>query len=231
MKLSLRAKLRLPAGCSDEELQEACSRYYTIYKGVLDSAADASVKDIARAKLEDLIDDAADEGIRLQSLGDCVFSSEIARINANVEAELAKVSDSTGLSVSRQNTINAMIDKLPESAKRYYLSALVILRGKEQSIETYTEALGKLKSAAMKDPENPIYTEMIKGIEQELSRYSASLTTWREEKRRELQKEENWERFKEFLSGVGSVLLWIVGAVFTVGAAIFSCFCSVCDAC
>ena len=37
MNLTLRAKLRLPEGCSNAELQAACSRYYAVYKGVLDS--------------------------------------------------------------------------------------------------------------------------------------------------------------------------------------------------
>lgn len=230
MNLSLRAKLRLPTDCGNAELQAACNRYYAIYKGVLESSAEESVKEIARNKLDALIADARAERIELQDLGDCVFSSQSTNLNADVEAELASLNGAT-LSAAQINRLNAMIDKLPESPKRYYLSALVILRSGETSTDSYAEAIGKLKSAAASDPENPVYMAMIGDIEREMNRYRHELTVWQDARQKEIDRQRRNETIKEVLSGIGGVLLWILGAILTIGGGIIACMCSVFDAC
>lgn len=230
MNLSLRAKLRLPEGCSNEELQDACSRYYTIYKGVLDSAADSSVKEIARGKLEDLVSHARRENVAPQDMDHCNFREEKANINASVEAQLASMGTGT-LSEEQVNRLNGMIAKLPESPKRYYLSALVCLRSKSHSVDSYEEAVSKLKTAISNDPENPIYQAMLSDIEREIQAYRDAYSVWKDEQDRIAKNEERKETALEVLETVWGVVLWIGGALLTIGGVVLSCVCSSCDAC
>ena len=232
MSLTLRAKLRLPAGCTDAQLQEACSRYHTIYKGVLDSATDESVKAIARARLEDLVASARAEGVSIKEANLYYWDSPVARIPASVEAELGQLNPGAQITESKANQLKKMIDDLPDSPKRHYLRALVTLRSKDSSTETYREVVGMLKPAVTGDPENPVYSAMVEDIEQETNRYLRELEIWRRDKELQIAKENRKEMIKKILSGTGSVLLWLLGAALTVAGVIFSCWCSICgDAC
>ncbi len=231
MSLTLRAKLRLPASCTDSQLQEACSRYHAIYKGVLDSATDESVKAIARARLEDLVSCARAEGIPIQEASLYSWDSSAANIPASVEAELCQLNPGSQIAESRANQLRKMIDALPDSPKRHYLRALVTLRSKDSSTNTYREVVGMLKPAVTGDPENPVYSAMIADIEQEANRYLRELQIWRHEKEQEIAKENRKEMIKRILSGTGSVLLWILGAGLTIAGVVFSCMCSMCDVC
>jgi len=231
MSLSLRAKLRLPAGCPDDALQEACSRYHAIYKGVLDSATEESVKAIARARLEDLVASARAEGIAIREADLYSWSASTANIPASVEAELSRLSAGSRIAESKAKQLTKMIDALPDSAKRHYLRALVTLRSGESSTETYREAVGMLKGAVTADPENPVYSAMIEDIEEEIRRYRNALTEWREEEQRKIDAQRRKEIVSKIFSGIGTVLLWAAGAVVVVAGGLFSCMCSMCDSC
>lgn len=231
MNLTLRAKLRLPAGCSDEQLQDACRRYYAIYQGVLDSASDESVKAIARSKLEDLITSAEAEHVILREADSYAWGTAVLKTPASVEAELSRLGGDGKIAESKANQLTGMIAQLPDSAKRNYLSALVTLHSQESSVDTYREVATKLQSAVTGDPQNPVYPAMIDDIEQEISRHIGELTLWREERQKELDAIRRKEITKQVFSTIGTVLLWIAGAAFTVASVVLSCMCSACEGC
>lgn len=231
MSLSLRAKLRLPAGCSDEALQEACSRYHAIYKGVLDSTADESVKAIARARLEDLVSGARAEGISIAEADLYSWSSATANIPASVEAELSRLSAGSQITESKAKQLTKMIDALPESAKRHYLRALVTLASREASTDTYQEAVNQLKPALSGDPENPVYPAMLDGIEEEIRQYREEHRAWKEKREAEIEAEKRRALIKRIFSGLGTVLLYILGAGLAIASGLFTCMCSMCDSC
>ena len=231
MNLSLRAKLRLPEGCSDAQLQEACSRYYALYKGVLNSSSDESVKAIARSRLEDLIAGAKEEQISLWKAE--IYDSSAGEVNipASVEQELSQYSAGALIPDSKANQLFARISALPDSAKRHYLSALLTLRSREGSVDNYREVVSKMKNAVRADPENPVYPAVIDDIEREIARHITDLTLWREERQKEIDAERRKQITKEVFSTIGTVLLWLVGAAFTVAAGVLSCMCSACEGC
>lgn len=231
MSLTLRAKLRLPAGCTDAQLRDACSRYHAIYKGVLDSATDESVKAIARARLEDLITSARAEDIPIKEDSLYCWSSSTPNTPASVEAELSQLTPGKQIVGSKADQLLKTINNLPDSPKRHYLRALVTLRSKSSSTDTYREVIGMLKPAVMGDPDNPVYSAMIADIEQEISRYTQQLDNWRREQELEIKKENRKEVAKTILSGTGSVLLFLLGAAVTVAGALLSCMCSMFESC
>lgn len=231
MSLTLREKLRLPAGCTDSQLQEACSRYYVLYKGVLDTAKEESVKAIARARLEDLAASAQAVGISIAEADLYSWGSSTANIPASVEAELSRLSAGSQITESKANQLKKMVDSLPDCPKRHYLRALVTLRSKESSTDTYREVVGMLNGAVSADPENPVYSAMIDDIEKETQRHLNALAAWREEEQRKIDAARRKEISKKVLSGLGTVLLWVVGAAAAIAAGVFSCMCSMCESC
>ena len=231
MNLTLRAKLRLPEGCSDEELQQTCSKYYAIYKGVADSAVEESVRAVAISKLEDLIASAQAENVALDQMGSYNWRTQNVESVTAVEQELAKLGTGSTLPESKVKELNEMIRKLPDSAKRHYLSALVTLRSTKATVETYKDVINKLKYAQSSDPQNPVYPAMMNDIAQEINSYTEDYNRWAEERRIAIEKETRIQNTKRFFSGLGSVLLWIGGALLTIGGGIVACLCSSCDAC
>lgn len=229
MNLSLRAKLRLPENCSEKELQDVCNRYYSIYKGILDSAATEGIRAVAESKLRDLETHARQEGIQLQSRSEMSFAKSMPNINATVEQELSAVSGS--LTAEKAATLNKMIASLPPSAKRYYLSALVILQQSGNNMDDYREAATKMMSACSDDPENIVYQEVLDQIKLAVADYNEKLDAWQKEKQAEIDKERAISTAKSVFSGIGTALLWIGGVVLTIAGAAFSCMCGMCDAC
>lgn len=229
MNLTLREKLRLPAGCTEAHLQDTCSRYYTIYKGVLDSASDESVRAIAHSKLEDLVASAKAEEIYLKDMDLYAWESVPANTPASVEERLTSLGTVGRIADSEVRKLSDMIARLPDSAKRHYLDALLTLRSEDSSINTYRNAVDKLKYAVINDPDNPVYSVMISDIEREIDRYGTELAQWRKDRETELKN----EQFKETLKGVGSVLgavfLLVIGAVATIATALLECICSLMD--
>lgn len=236
---SLRKQLRLSDSCSDEDLQKTCNRYYSLYKGILDSSAEEAVRAIARSKLNDLVQQARQENVQLQDMDEFSFGKGTANINATVEQELA--GKSGALTGAQANDLNDRIAKLPHSAKRYYLSALVIMRSGNPSVEAYQEAATKLMSACSEDPQNPVYQAALDSIKKEIESYNSALDVWKKEQEIIIKGEERKAWWREFWAGVlgvlswiGSALLWIGGALLTVGSLAFSCMCSMfecCDVC
>lgn len=228
MNLSLRAKLRLPEGCSNQDLQDACNRYYALYKGILESAPSEAVRAVAGSKLEDLVDHARREGIMLENMSGISFEAERANINATVELEL---SAGKTLSPDKAKKLERDIAALPDSAKRYYLSALVILGKGEGTTESFSAAVKQLKSAASKDPGDIVYDAMLATLEREIVDYNTSLTAWKDAEQKRLDAIHRGEVFREVMSTIGAALLWVGGAILTVAGFIASCACSFCDAC
>lgn len=229
MNLSLRAKLRLAEGCSEQELQDACNRYYAIYKGVMDSAASEAVKAVAGSKLADLVEHARREGVTLQEMEGISFVTQSANINATVEQELSSCKGT--LSPEKAAWLEKKIDALPQSAKRYYLSALVVLGKNEGTIDSFREAVTKLKSAASQDPQNIVYDAMLITLDKEIRDYNTKLTDWQEKEIERIKSAQRVATFKKVMSAIGSVLLWLGGAALTVAGVLFSCMCSMCDGC
>lgn len=229
MNSSLRAKLRLAENCSKEELQEACNRYYSLYKGVLASAKSEPVADIALHKAKDLLEHASKEGITIREMTECTTSNDVPNTGASIESDF---SDMTGtLSAENAAYFNRKIASLPISAKRFYLSALVVLRRKDTSPESFHQAVRDLESALREDPENIIYKAMLDDIEKEINAYTTELAQWQQQKQAEIDRERRISTVKDVFSTIGSALLWILGAVVTVAGGLLSCFCGMCDAC
>ena len=233
---SLRKQLRLSDSCSQEDLQKTCNRYYALYKGVMESSAEESVQSIAKSKLDDLVQQARAEGVRLWEMGEVDFDQTAANINATVEQELARMSGI--LTGAQTKLLNSKIAALPHSAKRYYLSALVIMKGSNSSVESYREAAVKLMSACSEDPENPVYQAALENIKQEIEAYNTELQAYKQAKEEELRKEETAENWRAFGAGtlsvlawIGKALLWIGGAIVAFYGFIFSCMCSSCGIC
>lgn len=231
MNLSLRAKLRLPESCSDSQLRDACGRYLIIYRGVWENATDPSVKEIARSKLEDLINHASAENIPLQELEFCTFREETPNICADVEAELASMGSGETLTSAQANHLNSIIAKRPESAKRYYLSAVVCLRSGVASVEKYENASKLLQAALRLDPENFAYQSMLENIQQEIQAYMDARVVHEQQVALDIQREENKVKRRQIFERVGEVLLWIGGGILAVGGVLLSCMCSSCDGC
>lgn len=231
MNLSLRAKLRLPEGCSSAELQAACGRYCTIYRGVLNAASDPAVKAIAQSKLEDLLAAARLEGVSVDERKNYDWDSQTVNIPASAEAALAELSTDGRITDSAASRLSQQIAQMPDSAKRHYLSALVVLKSREASVDTYEEVVRILMNAVRSDPENPVYSMIIADIEQEISRHKNALQAWREEQLAIIKRQQFWETVKKVLSVAGQVALWLVGAAFTVAAGILSCMCSAMEGC
>lgn len=229
MNLSLRAKLRLPAGCSNTELQDACNRYYAIYQHMLDSSTDESVKAIARSKLDDLIASMRQENITADAMGCYSFSSGASNTSAAVEAELAKSGES--ISDTQAKKLNDMIASLPDSPKRYYLSALVMLRSGNKTVDNYRNALSRLKNAVSSDPQNPVYLALVNEIEREIANYQNAYALHLEEERKAAEREKTKSTIVSIFKAIGTGLLWIGGAALTVAGALLSCWCSSCEAC
>ena len=233
---SLRKQLRLSDSCSQEDLQKTCNRYYALYKGVMESSAEESVRSIAKSKLDDLVQQARAEGVRLWEMGEVDFDQTTANINATVEQELAHMSGM--LTGAQAKSLNSKIAALPHSAKRYYLSALVIMQGSNSSVESYREAAVKLMSACSEDPENPVYQAALENIKKEIEAYNTELQAYKQAKEEELRKEETAENWRAFGAGtlsvlawIGKALLWIGGAIVAFYGFIFSCMCSSCGIC
>lgn len=229
MNLSLRAKLRLSESCSEKELQDVCNRYYSIYKGILDSAATEGIRAVAASKLQDLEEHARQEGVKLNSFSEVAFSKGMPNINATVEMELASIRGN--LSADKAGQLNKMIASLPHSAKRYYLSALVILQSGNNKMENYREAASKIMSACSEDPENPVYQDVLEQIKAAVTEYNEKLDAWQKEKQAEIDKEKAIDTAKTIGGGLLTALLWIGGALLTVAGAAFSCMCGMCDCC
>jgi len=229
MNLSLRAKLRLPESCSDEQLQETCNRYYAIYKGVLDSSAAEAVKAVAESKLADLIDHARRESVTLRMMDDVSFETAPANINATVEQELSQFNN--GITPEKADYLHKKIAALPHSAKRYYLSALVILHRKDAAMDSYREAVTKLKSACSEDPDNLVYQAVLSSIQAEVESYNTQLAAWQKAKQEEIDRAHRISVIKSVLSGIGAVLLWAGGIFLTIAGAVLSCVCGMCDGC
>lgn len=229
MNLSLRAKLRLAESCSNDELQEACNRYYSIYKGVMESANNPAVAEIAKNKLADLVESARQEGIYVKGFEECSLTTTTPNMNASVEVELSSLSGN--ISPEKAAYLNKKIAALPHSAKRFYLSALVILESSATSPESFHEAVKNLKSAISEDPDNLIYTALLANIEEEIVSYNSQLAQWQKEKQAEIDRQHAISVTKEVFSTIGSVLLWIGGALLTVAGVVASCVCGMCDAC
>ena len=233
---SLRKQLRLSDSCSKEDLQKTCNRYYALYKGVMDSSAEASTKAIAQSKLDDLVQQAGQEGVVLDEMAEFNFKRETANINATVEQDLASMSGS--LTGSQVNELNKKIGDLPHSAKRYYLSALVIMQSSNPSIESCREAANKLMTACSEDPENLAYPAALRSIQSEIEAYEGALEVWKKEQEEILrkrkaqhQRQEFWEGVKGVLGWIGAALLWLGGALLTVGSLAFNCMCGMFECC
>lgn len=229
MNLSLRTKLRLSENCSEKELQEVCNRYYSIYKGILDSSATEGIREVAASKLKDLEEHARQEGVQLRSLSEVSFSKSMPNINATVEQELAAVKGS--LTKEKAASLNKMIASLPHSAKRYYLSALVILQSSDNTMENYREAATKMMSACSEDPDNLVYQAVLDQIKQAVVEHNEKLDAWQKEKQAEIDKEKAISTAKSIFSWIGTALLWIGGAALAIAGGVFSCMCGMCDAC
>lgn len=233
---SLKKQLRLSESCSYEDLQKTCNRYYALYKGVLESSTEESVRAVAKNKLDDLVKQAHLEGVRLWEMGEVDFDKAPANINATVEQELARMSGK--LSGAQAKILNNMIASLPHSAKRYYLSALVIMQSSNSSVDSYREAATKLMSACNEDPANLVYQAALDSIKKEIEVYNADLQVYKQQKEEELRKEETATRWKNFGAGtlavlawLGKALLWIGGAIVTLYGIMFSCMCGACGVC
>ncbi len=229
MNLSLRTKLRLPENCSDKELQDACNRYYAIYTGILEASVANSTKAIATDKLGDLCKSAEQEGILLKESPDFSFKSHSVNTNASVEEELSQVSGS--LSQDKINKLNNMLSALPSSAKRHYLSALVLLYGDPVIPDSYRDAWNKLKSACDEDPENIVYQATLDDLSKEINAYNTELYKWQTERKAESERQRRIALAKRIFKGIGTALLWIGGIFFVIAGQIFSCICSSCDCC
>lgn len=229
MNLSLRAKLRLSESCSNEELQDACNRYYAIYRGVMDSSATEAVKAVAGSKLEDLVDHARREGVELKDFDGVDFATGGVNINATVEQMLAGYNGS--LSPERAAALEKAIGALPHSAKRYYLSALVVLGKGKGTVDSFHEAVTKLKSAASEDPQNIVYPALIQSLVQEIESYATALRDWKAQEEAKAAAAARREKFKEVMSTIGTILVWVFGAVLTIAGGLLSCFCSICEGC
>lgn len=240
---SLKKQLRLSDSCSYEDLQKTCNRYYALYKGVLESSGEESVRAIAKSKLDDLVKQAHEEGVRLWEMGEVDFDKASANTNATVEQELARMSGTlTGVQAKK---LNDMIAVLPHSAKRYYLSALVLMQSSNASADSYREAAVKLMSACSEDPANPVYQAALDSVKQEIVAYNQDLEAHLQEQQRIAEEEERairrdnfWAGVGAFFAGFGKVLLWIGKALLWIGGAIltfygylFSCLCGACGAC
>ena len=231
MNLSLRAKLRLPELCSKEELHSACSRYFAIYQGVLDSASDPGVKAIARSKLDDLVACAKEEGIRLQEAENYDWGNAAVTTPASVEAELSRLSADGRIAGDTASRLRNAVSDLPDSSMRHYLSAVLALRTGESSVDTYRKVIGHLKEAVSRDPENPVYPMVIADMEAEIDRYSADLALWRKEQQELLDAQRRRERIKKILSVTGNILMGLATIAFSIAAGVLSCMCSMLEGC
>lgn len=229
MNLSLRAKLRLPENCSEVELREACNRYYSIYKGVLESSTSEAVKTVAYDKMKDLIEETKAAGIYLEDLDEASFEYAAVNQDATVEQELHK--ETNALTPERAAYLDKKIAALPHSAKRFYLSALVTLRRRDASFDNYREAATKLKSACSEDPDNIVYQAALENIKDEIQRHNTQLVAWQEAKLEEIRKEKRIATAKAIFKGIGTALLWIGGAALTIAAGLFSCICGILEGC
>ena len=142
------------------------------------------------------------------------------------------------LTGNQAKKLNGMIASLPHSAKRYYLSALVLMQSSNASRDVYREAAVKLMSACSEDPANPVYQAALDSVKKEIEAYNHDLgiqqQKWKEEAETE-KKRLWWENFWAVVLAVlvwlGKALLWIGGAIITFYGFLFSCMCSACGAC
>ena len=232
MNLSLRAKLRLTESCSDAELQDACNRYYSIYKDLINSPAEEAIRDIARSKLQDLVESAQKEKIILtDGITDCIFGKLSTTSNTVAVLEEEMCSVKAPLSQEQFTYFMKRAENLPDCAKRHYLKAVVYMAASPTTIDIYAQVVAELQAAISKDPENPIYPEMLTQAEQALIDYRANLDNYIDKERKRIFWERFWNFVKRFFSVLGTILLWVGGAIVTVGGAIISCICSISDCC
>ena len=159
---------------------------------------------MAASKLQDLEEHARQEGVKLNSLSEVAFSKGMPNINATVEMELASIRGN--LSADKAGQLNKMIASLPHSAKRYYLSALVILQSGNNKMENYREAASKIMSACSEDPENPVYQDVLEQIKAAVTEYNEKLDAWQKEKQAEIDKEKAIDTAKTIGGGLLTAL-------------------------
>ena len=216
--------LRVSQNADKTELQSKYSRMYDTYQMVVSFAEDPDVIRIARTKLEQLI--LAGQQFELEP--ERIESSPIISIQHDISSiRLALNSSRANPTTLRANGISGKIDKLPDSAEKHYLKAVVALK-LDSTFGGCKAAIDEIQRAVELDSSNAAYIGLLDAIGEQLNYYkekqcniAEAMEHDRIEQERRSQEVLNAAQRRRFRDSAGGCLGGLAG----IGAVVGACIC------
>lgn len=209
--------LRVRESADRDELQAKYLRMLDTYQMTLTFAESPEVAEIARIKLEQLVEAGKKCGLDSENFESSVTNTIQTDISS---IKLALNSSGCDASKLRGSNILGKIDLLPKSAEKHYLKAMVNLR-LDSSFQGCQNAVEEIQNAIRLDPTNEAYTGLLDAISEQLKEYEQRQRDRAIQEERERQKRERlsqealdrarrrqfWNSFGPCASGVGAIAL------------------------
>ena len=227
MYSKVRDLLKLSQSVSESELCKICNEYYWIYKEIYTTSNNNEIKNIALCRLNSLEDAMKSECIEIDKLVLIDKSGSKVRDVSFVET-LFNCKDGQ----LDKDFISKEIHSLPDCSRKYYLQAVLVHATEAKNLSTYNKMAELLGRALSLDPTNYLYKQILDDVKDAVDKYENDLNEWRRAEQERIDHERRVETTKKVASGVGTVLLAILGALGAAIAGIFACCCeSLCDGC
>ncbi len=221
--------LKLSQSISDNELIKICNEYYWIYNEIYSTSNNEEIKKIALNKLNSLSDAMKAEDVEVNP-SVLVNNKSPQKDISFVETLFNNYKDENNSSFNK-DAINREITTLPDCARKYYLQAVLVYVSEAKNVSTYNRIAELIGKALSLEPTNFVYKQILNDIQKAIDNYESDLNAWRRAEQERIDHERRVETTKKVASGVGTVLLAVLGAIGAAIAGLFACLCECLDGC
>lgn len=221
--------LKLSQSISENELVKICNEYYWIYSEIYSTSNNEEIKKIALNKLNSLADAMKAEGVDVNP--SVLVNSKTPKNDISFVETLFNNYRDENNSGFNKDEINREITKLPDCARKYYLQAVLVYVSEAKNVSTYNRIAELIGKALSLEPTNFVYKQILNDIQKAIDNYESDLNAWRRAEQERIDHERRVETTKKVASGVGTVLLAVLGAIGAAIAGLFACLCECLDGC
>lgn len=221
--------LRVNKNVNITELQEKYARLVDVYIMTVEFAENQEVADIAKLKLEQLLELGKKHGLNTKHSQRNIVYSLQNEINI---IKLALNSSASDYSKLKGNDISGRIDKLPECGEKHYLKAIVHLRI-NSDLQGCKNAVEELHKAIKCDSTNEAYRGLIDAIAEQIEEYERRHIDFINQQEQERQEQEKLSQRavieaqrRQFLSSAAPC----IGGMVSIGGIVIAGWC-ICGCC
>ena len=233
MRSELREALRIPDSATPAEAARVCGAYYALYRAVADTCADPFARSLAQERIRLLEASAAEEGVALSAAP--AVNTDPPRELSPGQTELWLSGVGARLPRSQYESKLKELERMPESAEKYYLLGCVRLNAVNYGAETVEGVARCFDRALALDGENVAYRLAVNALEDARRDYADRLNRFKEDASAELDekihaaeaeaiRQKVWTVVKKIGTGLAAVLGAAAAAV--AGAIALICECS-----